>query len=55
MKSEDPSLMKIREIVFDQDDFFDQGKIVECGTPDDIFHDPKEERTKFFLSQILTH
>jgi hypothetical protein len=29
MKSEDPSLMKIREIVFDQDDFFDQGKMIK--------------------------
>lgn len=35
--------------------FFDEGLIVESGTPDDIFHDPKEDRTKLFLSQILTH
>jgi general L-amino acid transport system ATP-binding protein len=33
--------------------FFDQGKIVEEGTPDEIFSAPKEERTKLFLSQIL--
>jgi general L-amino acid transport system ATP-binding protein len=35
--------------------FFDAGQIVEAGTPSDIFHNPKEERTKLFLSQILTH
>ncbi len=33
--------------------FFDQGLIVESGTPDDIFRNPKEDRTKLFLSQIL--
>jgi general L-amino acid transport system ATP-binding protein len=35
--------------------FFDEGKIVESGTPNDIFHNPQEDRTKLFLSQILTH
>jgi general L-amino acid transport system ATP-binding protein len=35
--------------------FFDQGVIVESGTPDDIFNHPKEDRTKLFLSQVLTH
>jgi general L-amino acid transport system ATP-binding protein len=35
--------------------FFDEGLIVESGTPDDIFKDPKEDRTKLFLSQILEH
>jgi general L-amino acid transport system ATP-binding protein len=35
--------------------FFDEGLIVESGSPDDIFHNPKEDRTKLFLSQILTH
>jgi general L-amino acid transport system ATP-binding protein len=33
--------------------FFDQGKIVEEGTPEDIFDNPQEDRTKLFLSQIL--
>ena len=33
--------------------FFDQGLIVESGTPEDIFKSPKEDRTKLFLSQIL--
>ncbi len=35
--------------------FFDQGQIVESGTPEEIFHKPKEERTVQFLSQILSH
>ena len=35
--------------------FFDQGVIVEGGSPDEIFTSPKEDRTKLFLSQILTH
>lgn len=35
--------------------FFDDGLIVESGTPDDIFHNPQEDRTKLFLSQILKH
>ncbi len=35
--------------------FFDEGLIVESGTPDEIFHHPQEDRTKLFLSQILTH
>ena len=33
--------------------FFDGGLIIESGTPEQIFSDPKEERTKLFLSQIL--
>ena len=35
--------------------FFDEGQIVESGTPNDIFKNPKEDRTKLFLSQILQH
>jgi len=35
--------------------FFDQGQIVESGTPDQIFGDPREARTKLFLSQVLSH
>jgi len=34
--------------------FFDDGQIVESGTPDEIFTNPHEDRTKLFLSQILT-
>ena len=32
---------------------FDEGVIVESGTPDEIFNSPKNDRTKLFLSQIL--
>ena len=34
---------------------FDEGNIVEEGTPDQVFDDPQHDRTKLFLSQILTH
>jgi general L-amino acid transport system ATP-binding protein len=33
--------------------FFDNGEIVEQGTPDQIFNTPQNDRTKRFLSQIL--
>jgi polar amino acid transport system ATP-binding protein len=33
--------------------FFDDGKIVEEGTPGEIFSDPKEQRTKDFLNKVL--
>ena len=33
--------------------FMDEGRIVETGTPDVLFSDPTEERTKLFLSKIL--
>lgn len=33
--------------------FMDSGRIVEIGTPEHFFVDPKHERTKLFLSQIL--
>ncbi len=32
---------------------FDEGNIIEEGTPQQIFGDPQNERTKLFLSQIL--
>jgi general L-amino acid transport system ATP-binding protein len=35
--------------------FFDLGKIVEENTPDEFFKNPRHERTKLFLSQILHH
>jgi len=33
--------------------FMDEGRIVEIGTPVQIFNDPREDRTKAFLAQIL--
>lgn len=36
--------------------FLDKGKIIESGTPDEIIHTPKEERTKeFFASYKQTY
>jgi len=35
--------------------FFDYGQIVEENTPEEFFHNPKNERTKLFLSQILDY
>jgi len=35
--------------------FMDEGLIVEHTTPKELFTNPKEERTKLFLSQILHH
>lgn len=32
--------------------FIDQGRIVEEGTPEELFQYPKEERTKLFLDKI---
>jgi len=33
--------------------FMDEGQIIEIGTPEEIFTNPKQERTKAFLSKIL--
>jgi len=33
--------------------FMDEGQIVETGTPEAFFTNPREERSKRFLSQIL--
>ncbi|MBN1829344.1 MAG: amino acid ABC transporter ATP-binding protein [Deltaproteobacteria bacterium] len=35
--------------------FMDEGKILEVAKPDVFFHAPRHERTKLFLSKILTH
>ena len=35
--------------------FFDEGQIVEEGAPEAFFSNPKSDRTKLFLSQILQH
>lgn len=47
--------MGFAKAVADRMFFFDEGLIVENGTPQEIFYNPKEERTRLFLSQILTH
>lgn len=33
--------------------FFDQGKIAESGTPEEVFNNPKNQRLKEFLSKVL--
>jgi len=33
----------------------DEGKIIEEGTPEDFFTNPKTERAQKFLQEILTH
>ena len=35
--------------------FMDEGRIVESAPPSEFFAQPKSERTKLFLSQILSH
>jgi len=47
--------MGFARAVADRMYFFDYGNIVESGTPQEIFKEPKEDRTKLFLSQILQH
>lgn len=47
--------MGFARAVADRMYFFDEGLVVESGSPSDIFEEPKEERTKLFLSQILQH
>jgi general L-amino acid transport system ATP-binding protein len=47
--------MGFARAVADRMFFFDLGQVVESGTPNEIFSEPKEDRTKLFLSQILSH
>ena len=35
--------------------FMDEGRIVEYAPPGKFFSNPESERTKLFLSQILSH
>ncbi len=35
--------------------FMDEGQIVEQNEPEEFFNNPKSDRTKLFLSQILSH
>ena len=35
--------------------FMDEGMIVETGAPEDFFKNPKTDRCKLFLDQILQH
>jgi general L-amino acid transport system ATP-binding protein len=35
--------------------FMDEGEIIEQNEPEEFFNNPQSERTKLFLSQILSH
>jgi len=35
--------------------FMDEGQLIESASPATFFSNPKHERTKLFLSKILTH
>jgi general L-amino acid transport system ATP-binding protein len=35
--------------------FMDEGEIIEQNEPEEFFHNPQNDRTKLFLSQILSH
>ena len=45
--------MTFAEEVADLVIFLDGGTIVEQGPPEQIFHNPKEERTKQFLRRTM--
>ncbi|CUS04405.2 amino-acid transporter subunit; ATP-binding component of ABC superfamily [Candidatus Promineifilum breve] len=47
--------MGFARTVADRVIFMDGGLIVEENTPEEFFANPKSERTKLFLSQILSH
>lgn len=46
-------LMQFASEVADRVVVFDKGDIIETGLPDEIFTNPKNERTKSFLSRII--
>jgi general L-amino acid transport system ATP-binding protein len=47
--------MAFARSVADRVIFMDRGEIIEMGPPDEFFANPKSDRTKLFLSQILNH
>jgi general L-amino acid transport system ATP-binding protein len=47
--------MGFAKSVADRVMFMDRGEIVEQGPPSEFFTNPKSDRTKLFLSQILNH
>ncbi len=47
--------MGFAKSVADRVMFMDRGEIVEQGPPSEFFTNPKSDRTKTFLSQILNH
>jgi general L-amino acid transport system ATP-binding protein len=47
--------MGFARTVADRVIFMDGGEIIEQNAPDAFFNDPKSDRTRLFLSQILHH
>ncbi|HEV7369000.1 amino acid ABC transporter ATP-binding protein [Arenibaculum sp.] len=47
--------MGFAKSVADRVIFMDQGEVVEQNEPEEFFSNPRSERTKLFLSQILSH
>jgi len=47
--------MGFAQQVADRVIFMDEGQIVEQNAPDEFFNNPRSDRTKLFLSQILSH
>jgi general L-amino acid transport system ATP-binding protein len=47
--------MGFARTVADRMIFMDYGEIVEQAPPEEFFENPKSDRTKLFLSQILKH
>jgi len=45
--------MRFAQLVANRVVFMDHGKIVEAGSPDQIFGDPKEERTRRFIEAVV--
>ena len=45
--------MRFAREVSDRVCFFDKGRICEKGSPEEIFGDPKQDRTREFLSSVL--
>lgn len=45
--------MRFAREISDRVCFFDKGQIVEQGTPEEIFTNPREPRTRSFLSSVL--
>lgn len=35
--------------------FMDEGQVVEVASPEDLYNNPQHDRTKLFLSKILSH
>jgi cystine transport system ATP-binding protein len=47
--------MQFARDVADRVVFFEGGRVVESGPPDDVFSNPKSERTRDFLRRVITH